>query len=80
MLHPQNTVPQVLLPSDKPAPGPVPINNNFASVPAPVQPPARTDFPPQMVPPVMMPNNQAPVFAGKIRTLCLLDLINLDLF
>lgn len=73
LLHPQNSVPPVLTPSDKPAIGPVPINNNFNVPPTPVQPPVRNDFPPQMVPPVVMQNNQPPVFTGQDIDLRSLD-------
>lgn len=66
MLHPQNPVPAVLTPSEKPATGPVPINSAFVPTPTPVQPPVRTEFP-QMVPPVLQhANSQPPVFAGTI--------------
>lgn len=65
MLHPQNPVPSVLMPSDKTQTVSVPINSNFTAPPVPVQPPVRNDFP-QMVPPVMQPlvGNQSAVFAG----------------
>lgn len=65
MLHPQNPVPTVLLPNEKPTPVSVPINNNFTATPTPVQPPIRNDYP-QMVPPVLQThvNNQSGVFAG----------------
>lgn len=69
MLHPQNPVPAVLLPSEKSATGPVPINSNFTATPAPVQQPVRNDFP-QMVPPVMQQhasNQGSGVFAGKLH-------------
>lgn len=68
MLHPQNPVPAVLLPSEKNTAGAVPISSNFAAAPTPVQPPVRNDFP-QMVPPVMQPHssNQSGVFAGEWR-------------
>lgn len=66
MLHPQNVVPSVLMPSDKPVAGPVPINSNFSTTPAPVQAPPRSEFP-QMVPPVIQhATSQPPVFASTI--------------
>ncbi|XP_063906482.1 cleavage stimulation factor subunit 2 isoform X2 [Zophobas morio] len=62
LLHPQNQVPGTLAPKEKSSAGPIPINNNFATNPAPVQPPR--EF--QPVPaPVMHGSSQNSVFSGQ---------------
>ncbi|GJQ82070.1 putative nucleic acid binding protein [Trypoxylus dichotomus] len=81
MLHPQTPTPAPIMPNDKPVIGQVPINNNFSSMPTPVQPPPRPEFQP-VPPPVVHPNTQSgPVFSvapGQDVDLRSLDLRNTD--